>query len=68
MKVVAGSCGTDAIGPLETLGGGKLVCPREWGPRAGGSVHIDCEFVGALGRRRSVAGAALIASVRGAFA
>jgi hypothetical protein len=68
MKVVAGSCGNDAIGPLKTIGGGMLVCPHEWGPLADGSVHINCEFSGALSRRRSVAGAAQIASVRGAFA
>jgi hypothetical protein len=68
MKVVAGSCGTDAIGPLVTVGGGEFVCPHEWGPRADGSIHIDCEFSAALSRRCSVAGAAQVASVRDAFA
>ena len=45
MKVVAGSCGNDAIGPLAMIGGGMMVCPHEWGPRADRSAHIDCEFL-----------------------
>ena len=40
MKVVAGSHGNDAIGPLTSVGRG-MVWPDEWGPRQVGSIHID---------------------------
>ena len=44
MKVVAGSHGNDAIGPLTMDGGGVMVCPHEWGPRTDGSGHFDHLF------------------------
>jgi hypothetical protein len=68
MKVVAGSLGNDAIGPLGTSGGGMMVCPQEWGHPADRSAHIGCEILVALGRRRVIEGAVQIALVRGAFA
>ena len=54
MKIVAGSLGNDAIGPLALVGGGVTVWPDEWGPRAGGPNHFDHEFLVSHGGLRVV--------------
>ena len=68
MKVVAGSHGNDAIGPLAVVGGGITVRPVEQGPRAGGSIHIDRDVSVSHGWLRVVEGTSRDASVRGAVA
>ena len=52
MKVVAGSHGNDAIGPLTLPGGGSIVWPDEWGLPKAGSVHFGRDFLLSHGRRR----------------
>ena len=60
MKVVAGSLGNDAIGPLKSVDERGTVRLVEWGPREAGLFHIDCHVLGvtrsAARRRRYVAG------------
>jgi hypothetical protein len=52
MKVVAGSCGNDAIGPLALIRGGVMVWPEERGPRKAGLIHIACDVLVSNGRWR----------------
>jgi hypothetical protein len=54
MKVVAGSLGNDAIGPLALVRGGVTVRPDGWGPRAGGLNHFNKSFLLSHGGLRVV--------------
>jgi hypothetical protein len=68
MKVVAGSLGNDAIGPLAWVSGGVKVWPDEWGPRADGPNHFGNDFLVSHGGLRVVDVTSRNGSDRGAVA